>query len=934
MGEILALRSGTFLPPCRVRTAAWIFAWCLLVHGTAGPGYPQTDSTPQRGSHGNTFRVKVVGTTNTQAVLAYSAPDSKPCTVQVSESTTMSPLVHDVDSTLFADANSDTRTSSIVAGASRIVVLGARLSQAGLDGRVYSRALQTNTSHHYRVACGSSVDSGSFTTANIPFNMTYQDVPQLDSANPGTTVVPTLVNDRTQTIVDPHTGALIRRVSLPADSVSDGGGGTGPFMYYSGFTRVCSDNLQAAPDGTHGYLCSFAQGDGGYGTLYYIIPSTGEARYLGHNPWGAAMPVISAPDAKFYVSSGRKMLAYTYAGNYMAASSGTAAKFSSTVVINTSLNAAMSAFDGTFPSANFPCSAGAPTGDYSLLKCSRGVQDTYAWLGVLRVSTGAIIAAMRLDDNIQCRWCALHQASLMYDAPAISITSHALVGQSPPLGGGPYVTTYTGGSTLAIGSTKLAVSGEPSCAACGADSTVALARGEDTFAFSDTGEKVRIVTKTSPTSWVITATRQSHAPGSVLTASCSYTPLYWKFLADAHGSDTTNTNLVADSHWPVGGHDDWITGLRITESTGYPIVVGDLVAMIDTPITRIIGNSPLFAGKIAECYGDACVAHPSLALDQPWFTDFFAWSWAGLNGVFSPVAGQLYKYANTSYLLGPKHFAIAGVVGSRGSYPPHSFLDVSPAVLSPGAGDAYKYCIANSAGECYAGSVAGEVYANIPGSPGLSCTQGSAVCFGNFGGNANGALQIRISGTQTRVITNGLGGLRSFNDYPTAKALHDGSWLLFTMGDPTTNKPSHLMMAKLPPFTADDSVDRTTFVRAPISIVTPQGQGIAAAAVEFGYLEQGAPSQHYCTSRREACVAVASTVTDASPFWYVSTDAYTRASCATSCTITLPVLPAHVAYYQVKFYDAQGALVGLGERGVSVEAAAITPGGVPANAPQ
>src|ERR1039458_5103749 len=54
MGEILALRSGTFLPPCRVRTAAWIFAWCLLVHGTAGPGYPQTDSTPQRGSHGNT----------------------------------------------------------------------------------------------------------------------------------------------------------------------------------------------------------------------------------------------------------------------------------------------------------------------------------------------------------------------------------------------------------------------------------------------------------------------------------------------------------------------------------------------------------------------------------------------------------------------------------------------------------------------------------------------------------------------------------------------------------------------------------------------------------------------------------------------------------------------------------------------------------------
>jgi hypothetical protein len=224
------------------------------------------------------------------------------------------------------------------------------------------------------------------------------------------------------------------------------------------------------------------------------------------------------------------------------------------------------------------------------------------------------------------------------------------------------------------------------------------------------------------------------------------------------------------------------------------------------------------------------------------------------------------------------------------------------------------------------------MYANIPGSPRLSCNQGSAACFGNFGGDANGALQIGISGTQTRVITNGLGALRSFNDYPTAKALHDGSWLLFTMGDTTTNKPSHLMMAKLPPFTFDDAVDRTTFVRAPISIVTPQGQGIATASVEFGYLEQGTPSQHYCTSRREACVAVASTVADASPFWYVSTDSYTRASCAASCTITLPVLPAHVAYYQVKFYDAQGALVGLGDRGVSVEATAANLSGTPANA--
>ena len=131
--------------------------------------------------------------------------------------------------------------------------------------------------------------------------------------------------------------------------------------------------------------------------------------------------------------------------------------------------------------------------------------------------------------------------------------------------------------------------------------------------------------------------------------------------------------------------------------------------------------------------------------------------------------------------------------------------------------------------------------------------------------------------------------------------------------------PSQLLMAKLPPFTIDDSVDRTTFVRAPISITTPAGLGIATATVEFGYLEQGATADHYCTSRREACVVVDSTVTDATPFYFKTTDTYTKAPCASSCTITLPVLPSHVAYYQVKFYDAAGTFVQNGASGVAIE---------------
>lgn len=67
--------------------------------------------------------VTVVGTTNTQAVLSYLAPSTAVCTVEVSEQPSLTPVVPDVDATLFSGANLDSRTGSVVRGRERVVVI-------------------------------------------------------------------------------------------------------------------------------------------------------------------------------------------------------------------------------------------------------------------------------------------------------------------------------------------------------------------------------------------------------------------------------------------------------------------------------------------------------------------------------------------------------------------------------------------------------------------------------------------------------------------------------------------------------------------------------------------------------------------------------------------------------------------------------------------
>ncbi|MGO9097428.1 MAG: hypothetical protein ACLQGV_19685 [Bryobacteraceae bacterium] len=173
----------------------------------------------------------VQGVTPTQAIVSYTAPTEAACRVEVSESRGFSTLVHDVNSALFPGADLDSRTPALFraaapkplpghnVGRSRVFVAGKRALERGLDGRVYSRALQAATTHHVRVTCGTDQAQTQFQTLTVPFGDTFSEGPLPDPEHPGATLQPSIdLADRNTAVIDPQTGVLVKPMTLPQDS--------------------------------------------------------------------------------------------------------------------------------------------------------------------------------------------------------------------------------------------------------------------------------------------------------------------------------------------------------------------------------------------------------------------------------------------------------------------------------------------------------------------------------------------------------------------------------------------------------------------------------------------------------------------------------------------------------------------------------------------
>src|SRR5215469_8728998 len=177
-----------------------------------------------------TVTVNKQDVTATQAIIRVVTNQAGYCTYRVSEGSSFTDLVNDVNPNLFAGANLDSRLGSIISGIEapnlrqfaqqkeHVFVVGSHTAPLAPDGKHYSRSLQANTLHWVGVTCGTDAEvSTTFTTLNPPLGNDEPELMPFDRSSFGNVQVPSIKwADRTAPYNDPVTGIQLHRMTDPS----------------------------------------------------------------------------------------------------------------------------------------------------------------------------------------------------------------------------------------------------------------------------------------------------------------------------------------------------------------------------------------------------------------------------------------------------------------------------------------------------------------------------------------------------------------------------------------------------------------------------------------------------------------------------------------------------------------------------------------------
>lgn len=846
-------------------------------------------------SNPSSFLTGSSGATATQYIMNYTATNTSPCTIEISESNSYSPLVHYVDGSLFAGASSDGQTNN----GPRIFVVGRRTTKPGLDARKYSLALAANTTHYYRISnCVGSPLTGSFNTGNIPAGRTFADLVPMSNGGydfPYTTGV------NGETIIDPLTGIKAIRLGSSTDDahVSD--------WWSSGSVRISSYLSDSG-----GYYTAVPTNDG-FSRFYWINATTGASAYLGftkvsilNGDYRSPVSNWDVTDAKSFWTSEADgtnkahLVRFTYTGSRTngesAVTLGTSVDYTPTISIPDLIHT----FDSTFDVARFGTTASGANGCsltavqklgssvYGIMQCQRHQQNSPAWVALLNLTSPSVggisvIAAKPLYALAQCRWCGIHSIYNIGNSKQTYFVFDPFQFPADSSASGPWEITLTAAVTTA-GQTAFSVNGEPVASGAGippdgfTDLQPMLAG--DMFTFEDDGEKVVIGTKTNSTALVMqrgcsavagtvscTGTgSSSHANGAKMWATCIPwgVDTFFNFV-----DDPTGATSFFDTH-VFGGHRVTRDGLKDLMED----INGSLPWKDGTPsnvaATGLIDASPAFAGQVSSAAGNGYVKHPamesgSFAYDV-W--DFaFNGSWNGTPNL-TIVGGKthIYDYDMAGISFNFDKLPVFALAGSSLMTDVSGLSSVLPDVA------ANAWCFAKNTNECFSGSLAGHFYMTFVTTPtflgcaaggehalsGNACAQHTAAyghAFTQFNlipGNQTGTgispnAGVPIYGAKNnRVLARGIiAPYTGMDNYPNGHPLPDNSFAVVPLRL-DSSVDSHWLL-KIPPVWVDDGIDRSTFINTPIVLSG------GATFVKYGYEENGLRTDFYCMQRKEAC---------------------------------------------------------------------------------
>jgi len=347
----------------------------------------------------------------------------------------------------------------------------------------------------------------------------------------------------------------------------------------------------------------------------------------------------------------------------------------------------------------------------------------------------------------------------------------------------------------------------------------------------------------------------------------------------------------------------------------------------------LISSAPPFGGVISQSstnqsYPSNEQIHAVNAWEKTWATDNKAINGGSTVGPENfietePVAYTLvggtstvYKFTAITGLITPNeaNYKLFGLIGNADRY---LLQDVSGPASSLSDSAEFQVCMALAAGECHAGSSAGQVYETVPNVPSIQSyciapwLTENYPCAGFKAPLQAWLHQFSVSqsyygGEYNRRITLGLNG--HYRQYGASTFIPEvtGTWAFFK-ADWADGIRSELFMTKFPPFPGGNSIPRNTFVN--YSIQVPGGG--AYAEIKFGYMENGSAQAYFCTNRQDPCT------TSGSPFAYPSIDGRTLLACSSGCTVNIPAIAGRAVYYSIGF-SANGATWTYGAPGVGL----------------